>query len=64
MIKEMSHKIFSDNLKMIHFDEIDVCLQSYEQFISTENNIKQKNVSPLSLPISQKQYLRHLTHSP
>ena len=43
--------------------ELDIWLQSYEQFISTKNNIKQKNLTELSLPISQKQYLQHPTHS-
>ena len=44
--------------------KIDVWLQSYDQFISTEDNIKQKNLTSFFANISKNQYLQHLTHSP
>ena len=55
----------SDNIKIQHFDahpiRIGYLVTGNKQGIITENNIKQNT---LSLPISQKQYRRHPTHSP
>ena len=36
-----------------------IWLQRYEEYVSAKN----KNKSPLLLPVSQKQYGRHPTHS-
>ena len=42
--------------------QLDIWLQSYEGFVNAKNNIKQRNSNTV-LPISQKQHLRHPTHS-
>ena len=52
---------------MLHFDpnpiSSGIWLQRYEQFFKFKNNVKHKNLSPLSA-WTQNQYFRHLTHSP
>ena len=42
--------------------QLDNWLQSYERFDNAKNNMKQRNLITV-LPISQKQHLRHPTHS-
>ena len=42
--------------------QLDIWLQSYEEFVNAKT-IKNKGIWPLFMPISQKQYLRHPTHS-
>ena len=76
--REMSHmsKIFnfvfltpfSDHLKMLHFDANPIKI-GYLDYRVTSNlwvlkTISKKRIWPLSMPISQKRYLRHQTHSP
>ena len=57
----------SHNIKMLYFDANpitywDIWLQSYEEYVNAKNNIN-KGIWTLFLPISQKQYHRHPTHS-
>ena len=56
----------SQTLAMLHVDanplQLDVWLQSYEEFDNAKNNIKQRNLNPVFANIS-KTTSRHPTHS-